>query len=484
MRSWTPYVLALGLCTACREAPDPAPAPRPLGDKLAGASIEKVSDGAWSLRRAHVAGGGGRGRPTDPDAPASEAAAPSGSATYGLMREAEGSDMPEKRAEVAGKPALDLGEAEADVEAVDEHVVADPAPRDGRADHAAKPSRLAPLRAGSTDDNADYEAFLAFLASCRQAGADTGSWLTLDVAGRRYVRVTDAKGRPCPGAEVRVVDLAEDRVLTTGKVMGDGRLPFYPALAGLAADRRVMVEVALGDARARKPWDGKADLEVGLDVARPDSPVALDVVFLVDTTGSMGDEIDAIKSTLAGVTKKLRSLEREFSLRYGAVLYRDLGDEYVTKAHPFTEDLAAFDSALAGIRADGGGDGPESLNQGLAVAVHGMAWRPDAAKLVFLIADAQPHLDYEDDVPYTATIQDALRLGIKVHAVAASGLDGAGTIVFRQVAQLTRGKFIFIEYGSTEATAASHGVAGKVKSNNLDDILFEQCRDEIAAWGR
>ena len=72
----------------------------------------------------------------------------------------------------------------------------------------------------------------------------------------------------------------------------------------------------------------------------------------------------------------------------------------------------------------------------------------------------------------------------QVHSVAASGLDNRGTLVWRQVAQFTRGKFIFIEYGTSAASAASHGVKGKVKSNNLEDILFEQIRDEMAHWGR
>src|SRR5690606_15270855 len=150
-------------------------------------------------------------------------------------------------------------------------------------------------------------------------------------------------------------------------------------------------------------------------------------------------EIDRIKTTLLGVTERLRSLEREFSLHYGAVLYRDVGDVYVTSRHPFTADIAAFDTALQAITADGGGDGPESLNQGLAVAVDAMEWRPGSARLVFLIADAPPHLDYENDVPYGDGALAALARGIKVHAVAASGLDAAGSVVFRQIAQLTRG---------------------------------------------
>src|SRR5690606_116710 len=104
--------------------------------------------------------------------------------------------------------------------------------------------------------------------------------------------------------------------------------------------------------------------------------------------------------------------------------------------------------ALRTITAGGGGDFPESLNQGLAQAVAGVAWRRTAAKVVFLIADAPPHTDYQDDIPYGESLKDALARGVRIHAVAASGLDPFGSLVFRQTAQYTRGRFIFIEYGT------------------------------------
>ena len=78
----------------------------------------------------------------------------------------------------------------------------------------------------------------------------------------------------------------------------------------------------------------------------------------------------------------------------------------------------------------------------------------------------------------------AVGRGIRIHSVAASGLDPFGTLVFRQAAQLARGKFVFIEYGSAQATAESHGVAGAVTSNNLDDILFREIRAEIEGYAR
>ena len=107
------------------------------------------------------------------------------------------------------------------------------------------------------------------------------------------------------------------------------------------------------------------------------------------------------------------------------------------------------------------------------------------AKVVFLVADAPPHMDYAGDTPYGESVRAAVAKGIRIHTVAASGIDDVGSLVFRQIAQYTRGKFVFIEYGGDVAkSAAAHGVAGAVKNDNLDDILFGQIREEVARWGR
>ena len=332
---------------------------------------------------------------------------------------------------------------------------------------------------------------MKFIAEWGDREDTAGLYDELDVADRMYIKVVNSAGAVVPAARVRVVDIANDRVALAGTTYGDGRVPFYPHLDAEptsfidSTPARYLVEVNAGLSRRRVEWDGTADLTVKVDVDNPISdPVKLDVLFLIDTTGSMRDEIDRIKASLLSMTDKLKSMEREFDLRYAAVLYRDIGDDYVTKAHPFTSDIRAFDEALKTIQANGGGDGPESLNQGVAEAVGRADWREGAAKVMFLIADAQPHMDYDGDLPYGESLKAALAEGIRIHSVAASGLPPVGTLVFRQIAQFTRGKFIFIEYGSAVATAKSHGVKGKVKSNNLDAILSEQIKEEVARWGR
>jgi hypothetical protein len=289
---------------------------------------------------------------------------------------------------------------------------------------------------------------------------------------------------------VDLVDTQSGTLAWSAHTTGDGRVPFYPALELSGVGKVVQgqswtVVVRQGGQEKAVRWDGGGnELDIQLPVyPEPERGVPVDVCFIIDTTGSMGDEIGRVQDTLLSLTQRLRS-EQEVDLRYSAVLYRDIGDEYLTMVHPFTNDFRAFDTAIQQISAGGGGDGPESLNQGLAMAVAGVNWRPGAAKVAFLIADAPPHMDYQESITYGRAAAGAVHQGIRVHTVAASGLDDVGSLVFRQIAQLTRGRFIFIEYGSTAAAAADHGVAGPVRSNNLDQILYDRIDAEIKGWRR
>ena len=463
----------------------------PQSTELAGEELKEEASGPWTIRKtasSNATGDSGRAWGADSEsmdkvrtlgaadpamgvaaAPASKAAPPAGGFDAGDEPAMDSAMEPAKSEDHRGGGGGATGG------------VSRPSPR----------QTASPLKAGTTDDNEKYEEFMKFLATWGDREDTAGLYDELDVADRMFIKVVNAEGKVVPAAQVQVVDVTRDRVALSGTTYGDGRVPFYPHLDpdptafADSSPSRYIVEVNAGLSRRKVEWDGTADLtvEVGKTNAITD-PIALDVLFMIDTTGSMSDEIERIKASLLGMTEKLRSLEREFDLRYAAVLYRDIGDDYVTKAHPFTGDIKAFDAALSTIRADGGGDGPESLNQGLAEAVGRADWREGAAKVMFLIADAQPHMDYDGDIPYGETLKAALAEGIRIHSVAASGLNPVGSLVFRQIAQFTRGKFIFIEYGTVQATARSHGVTGKVKSNNLDDILFAQIREEVALWGR
>lgn len=484
MRNPVTGIAAAVLAVACTSSntDDPAapglpPQPELLTSSasLRGQPIEESRDGAWVVRR--TAGSGGAG------SLAGEGRRDRSTVEYELAPGAPADSLALGEPVMDAAPARD-GRPAAGTTALPTAEVSSATREVRRVDSGA-----APLRAGSTDDNADFAAFLTYLEEKEGQAQLKDRWQPLDVRDRRTIRVVDAGGAPLPGARLQVVDEDADRVAWRGTTQGDGCVPFYPRLAGGdAAPDTWLIEVAVGGETVRHHWNLDGDecvVRVPGATADQGGEIALDVVFVIDTTGSMGDEIERIKATLLGVTERLRSLEREFTLRYGAVLYRDVGDVYVTSAHAFTDDLEAFDEALKKIDASGGGDGPESLNQGLAVAVDEMDWKPGAARVAFLIADAPPHMDYQGDVPYGESLKAAVGKGIRIHAVAASGLDEVGSLVFRQIAQMTRGEFVFIEYGGdVTKSGEAHGVSGVQKSNNLDDILFAKIRDEIATWGR
>jgi Mg-chelatase subunit ChlD len=159
------------------------------------------------------------------------------------------------------------------------------------------------------------------------------------------------------------------------------------------------------------------------------------------------------------------------------------------RTQDFTHDLNAFQASLAALRAGGGGDYPEAMGEALEEAMHKLAWRggPGGAvqRMVVLIADAPPHFG-PDRPPYTASMQAALGKGIKIHAVAASGLNPQGEFIHRQLAQYTGGKFVFLTYAQARNPASGPGRETVHEVNNysvdtLEKLVVRLVREELAA---
>ena len=185
-----------------------------------------------------------------------------------------------------------------------------------------------------------------------------------------------------------------------------------------------------------------------------DAGPRMDVVFLLDTTGSMSDEIEVVKQKMRDMVAEIASGDPAPQVRFGLVVYRDRGDAYVTSKTDLSDDIDTVVAAITAIVADGGGDEPESVNEALHVAVHEINWDPDenVDKTVFLIADAPPHLDYTGDYDYKQETRDALDRGIIIHAIGCSGLSDAGAGIFTEIAQGAEGTFEYLTYKREYAT--------------------------------
>lgn len=304
-------------------------------------------------------------------------------------------------------------------------------------------SQPGPLRAGSVDDNARFSDYLDFLADMKKAGV-TGD--PLDVSERHVITVKDKAGLPVLGATVEL--LAGEKVVQSARSHADGRALLFPKVAGGGDE----VRIRLGqEVVSRRLPDG--DLSVALQQARPTGPVKLDLHFLVDTTGSMQDEIDKLRTSLDTIAKQIDALPSKPEVRYGLTVYRDKGDAYVSLTHDFT-DLATFRKELARTSADGGGDTPEALDEAFHGAVNGPSWdSAGAVQMAFLVADAAPHLDDGGQGPsYAQDVLVAQAKGIEVVPLAASGTDDPAELVFRELAEYSMGTFFFLTYGEGDTT--------------------------------
>ncbi|MEZ6241411.1 MAG: vWA domain-containing protein [Phycisphaerales bacterium] len=174
----------------------------------------------------------------------------------------------------------------------------------------------------------------------------------------------------------------------------------------------------------------------------------IDVVFVLDTTGSMSGLIEGAKAKIWAIANQIATAEPRPEIRMGLVGYRDRGDDYVTKLTPLTDDLDAVYADLMRFEAGGGGDGPESVNQALHEAVHAIDWGGSDAgatlRLIYLVGDAPPHMDYEQDTPYAETCKEAVGRGIIINAIQCGVWDETSRI-WREVAAMSEGEYFAIE---------------------------------------
>ncbi len=337
------------------------------------------------------------------------------------------------------------------------------------------------LKAGFADDNKQFNLFVNFLEKFKTSAAH----LDLNIRERIILTVKDKNGRSIPNADVTI--LANNKQLATGKTYADGSFLFFPSLypdiftfnVTIAKDK-VKTELTLDR-------QGSRNKEIILDISQTkENEIPLDVVFIMDTTGSMGEEIQRLKNTIEIINLNLAG-DSQTKVQFGMVLYRDKKEAYITKVIPLTSDLEKFKKELNKVDAAGGGDYPEDLQSALKDSMKEIQWRQNAIRLTFIITDAPPHLDYKQDYTYISAIKEASERGIKIFSIGTGGLDINGEYVLRQISQFTNAKYIFLTYGEkgeSEGGAAgsvSHHTGANFPQDKLESIVIRFAKEEIQA---
>lgn len=342
------------------------------------------------------------------------------------------------------------------------------------------------LTAAVWDDHVYRPQFQTFLARYPQYQNHWG----IDMARRITIRIEDSAGTLVGDAPIAL--RAPDGSVVNLRTHGDGTAYFWPTTSQLAYGQQgstFAVASQVGKLR-KEAWFGAPSTDTTWTVRLDGVPTraqtpALDVAFVVDCTGSMGDEIAYLQRELAGVVKRAKSEHSMRRLRLGLVLYRDRGDDFVSKSYGFTEDLGTYLSWLKTAQAMGGGDMPESVNAALADTVQRLDWAGDeTGRLAFLVADAPPHYYADEQYTYKNAIVDLNAKGVKMVTVGASGIDKSTEYLFRQMSVYTGGRYVFLTDDS--GVGDSHLVPdiSGYQVEHLDKILVRAIGDEARAFKR
>ena len=203
-------------------------------------------------------------------------------------------------------------------------------------------------------------------------------------------------------------------------------------------------------------------------------PKVVDVMFAIDATGSMGDELRYVKAELGSVIERVaEEFEGEdVKIRVGANVYRDEGDDYLVRPHPMTEKVDDVVKFLYRQEAGGGGDTPEAVEAALEDAIEKHDWSAKArARLLFLILDAPPHYDEERTEKIRALVRRANELGIRIVPVSSSGVDKETEFLMRFLGIHTGGTYTFLTDHSGIGNSHIAPTIGSYEVEYLDDLL-------------
>src|SRR3989440_1207252 len=182
----------------------------------------------------------------------------------------------------------------------------------------------------------------------------------------------------------------------------------------------------------------------------------IEVCFVLDTTGSMGGLIEGAKQKIWSIANEMISAKPTPELKLGLIGYRDRGDEYVVRSFNLTDDIDAIYGHLREFKADGGGDTPESVNEALDEAIHKISWSDDkkVLKIIFLVGDAPPHMDYPNSPKYPDLCREAAKKDLIINTIQCGEMAETKPI-WQEIAKLSEGSYVGISQSGNVAVIST-----------------------------
>ena len=280
-----------------------------------------------------------------------------------------------------------------------------------------------------------------------------------------------AKNKPAANATVTL--FRNDTPIWTAKTDNLGRAELWVG----AFQKEKELNPTLLRLKVNEQWVSTATISetqvnrIALDETLPSPTNRVQIAFMVDATGSMGDELEFLKMDLKKVINEVQKTNTQLKISTATVFYRDEGDEYVVKHSPFTEDINQTTEFISQQRADGGGDFPEAVDKAL-VQLNQLQWQPEArTRIAFLVLDAPPHNKSAVISSIQYSVKTAAASGIKLIPVVASGIDKTTEFLMRFIAMYTNGTYVFITDHSGIGNKHLEPSVGEYQVEKLSDLM-------------
>ena len=324
------------------------------------------------------------------------------------------------------------------------------------------------LTAGEWNDNLNW----GFFSGLINADKITFPSYGIDPRFRTMVTVTSESKQPVCAASVQLLD-EKGTVLWQGMTDKNGIVYLFHEQGQKASAVKVLsgsvqkvfkVETPVQDSQSSGKSFGREMAVTVADEGRHRKK--MEIMFIVDSTGSMGDEIIFLQKEFTGIAEKLGTETITYSVNF----YRDLEDDYVTKCSPFTSDIKEVQDRLNQETADGGGDLPEAVDRIFEETLQKGDWHEDTVKLAFLIFDAPPHEGVEESLK--KSVRAAAEKGIRIVPVVSSNSDRNTELFARAVAVVTGGTYVFLTDDSHVGESHLEPIIGEYTVEKLYDVII------------
>lgn len=341
------------------------------------------------------------------------------------------------------------------------------------------------LTAGSFDDVEQFADYMDFLR-CNPQHVRQCQLPLPPATQQTIISVTNTDGKPLGNVRCVVKQTAAgqtERVLLDRTTASDGRVMLLSDGTHCRTRQAQPLHLQVfGDNQSTAVIDEYRDVDrqwaVTLQNVQSTLPTQLDLALVVDTTGSMGDELEYLKTEIDSIAASVKHMFPDIDQRIALITYRDNGDEYVCRSFDFTSSLSEFRRNLDAQTAHGGGDFPEAMDVALQSAEQ-LTWREgNTARVMFLVGDAPPHP--QDAGRAMTAITGLSERGVRIFPVGASGVEKSAEVILRTASLLSMGQYLFLTDHSGVGNAHATPDVPKFAVERLDRLMLRMIASELA----